>query len=96
MPIVVASTALFGALAAGCLLMLPAHALGGASPNIDVTPVDLSFGSAPVGAPDDPLNVQVENGGGLADLTMSAPSITGATAGDYSIAPIAVRHTPAP
>ena len=65
--------------------MLPAQALGGASPDIEVMPLDLSFGSAPVGATDDPLNVQVENGEGLADLTVSAPSITGPSAGDYSI-----------
>ena len=82
---VVGNTALFGALAAVCLLMLPAQALGGASPDIEVMPLDLSFGSAPVGATDDPLNVQVENGEGLADLTVSAPSITGPSAGDYSI-----------
>jgi hypothetical protein len=82
---VAASAAFFGALVGGYLLMLPAQALGGGLPNIHVTPVNLSFGSAPVGATDDPLNVQVENGGGLTELTMSAPTITGATAGDYSI-----------
>ena len=80
-----ASAAFVGALVGGYLLMLPAQALGGGLPNIHVTPVNLSFGAAPVGATDDPLNVQVENGGGLTELTMSAPTITGATAGDYSI-----------
>ncbi len=83
---VAASIALFVALAAGFLSMLPAQALGGAFQDISVTPEDLSFGAAPVGAPDDPLNVEVENGPpGVQDLTVSTPSITGATPDDYSI-----------
>ncbi len=83
---VMATIAVFIALAAGFLLMLPGRALGGAFQDISVTPEDLSFGSAPVGGPDDPLNVQVENGPpGVQDLTVSTPSITGATPDDFTV-----------